>query len=254
MELINKIYMEIIPTLKKFGLNEKEIKVYLSLLEYGPASVRKLAQLSGVNRGTTYDILKSLMALSLVSYYHKDTKQIFVAEDPVKFLDAITEKEQSLLHVKKDMQDMMPSLKSLYKKAGGKPVVKFYEGIKTMKIILQDVLSVTEESKEKTYYIFSSSSIRPYLHQAWPTFTAERIKRGIYVNAIALGHMGTKAPLSERKVLIKEESSPTYLLIYPGKVAMISVNEHKELMGLIIEDQALFESQLQIFNYIWKTL
>jgi len=246
--------METIPLLKKFGLNEKEIKVYLALLEYGPLSVRKLAQISGVNRGTTYDILKALKDLSLVSYYHKETKQIFVAEDPKNLVNALEEKEQILLEVKKDIQGILPSLQSVYKKSGGKPVVKFYEGLKAMKTVLQDVLDVTEKSKEKTYYIFSSLNIRPYLHQAWPNFTKERVKRGIHVHAIALGHGGTKAPLAIRKSLTNQEGSPTYFLMYEGKVAMISVNKDHELMGLIVEDEAMFESQLQIFKYLWKTL
>ena len=44
--------------LSKFGLSDKEIEVYLTLLSLGPAPVRKIAIESGVNRGTTYDILK----------------------------------------------------------------------------------------------------------------------------------------------------------------------------------------------------
>ena len=246
--------METVTLLKKFGLNEKEIKVYLVLLEYGSLSVRKLSSLSGVNRGTTYDILKSLKSQGLVSYYHKDTKQLFVAEDPEKLIQALKEKEQSLIDVTKDIETILPSLRSLYNKSGGKPIVKFYEGQKAMKTILQDVLDTTAASKEKTYYIFSSSTIRPYLHKSWATFTEERVKRGIYTHAIALGHIGSKAPLSIRKCLTPKEGSPTYVLIYNGKVAMISVNDNKELMGLIVEDEALFKTQLQIFKFIWQTL
>lgn len=246
--------METISLFKKFGLSEKEIKVYLALLGQGSSSVRKLSRISGINRGTTYDILKSLKSSGLVNYYHKDTMQMFSAEDPDVLINVLEEKEKSLSDVKKDVQAMLPSLKSLYHKPGGKPVVKFYEGLKAMKIVLQDVLNVTEKSKEKTYYIFSSSNIRPYLHQAWPNFTEERIKKGITVHVIAVGHTGTKAALSLRKSLSKEEGSPTYFLLYNGKVAMISVNDNKELMGLIVEDQAMFKSQLQIFKYIWQTL
>lgn len=246
--------METTSLLKKFGLSEKEIKVYLALLERGSSSVRKLSEVSGINRGTTYDILKSLQSSGLINFYHKGTKQTFMAEDPEVLLVALEEKEKSLLDAKKDIQTMLPSLKSLYNRAGGKPVVKFYEGPKAMRVILEDVLSVTEKSKEKTYYIFSSSTIRPYLHKAWPDFTEERIRRGVHVHAIAIGHLGSQSALAVRKSLTTKESSPTYFLIYQGKVAMISVNDNKELMGLIVEDMALFQSQLQIFKYIWQTL
>ena len=58
---------------KKLGLSEKEAAVYLSLLEHGASSVRNLAVLAGLNRGTTYDILKKLQELGLASFYHKNT-------------------------------------------------------------------------------------------------------------------------------------------------------------------------------------
>jgi len=88
--------MEIRAYLKDFGLSSKEIEVYLALLNGGAQPVRKIAADTGVNRGTTYDILKSLIAQGLVSYYHKKTHQYFIAEDPEKLTDAITQKERQL--------------------------------------------------------------------------------------------------------------------------------------------------------------
>ena len=63
--------------LGKYGLSDKEVKVYLALLELGPSPVRKVAGKAGVNRGTTYDILKSLRDQGLAGYYHKDKHQYF---------------------------------------------------------------------------------------------------------------------------------------------------------------------------------
>ena len=69
--------MEIQVILKNFGLSEKEIAIYLSLIELGPSSVREISNKSKVNRGTTYDILKALIALGIVSYYNKAIQAIF---------------------------------------------------------------------------------------------------------------------------------------------------------------------------------
>ena len=71
---------------KKLGLSDKEAHVYLSLLEHGTSSVRSLAASTKLNRGTTYDILKKLREVGLASFFHKNTKQHFVAEDPEKIL------------------------------------------------------------------------------------------------------------------------------------------------------------------------
>lgn len=246
--------MEITPILKQFGLNDKEIRVYLVLLETGPISVRSLADKSGINRGTTYDILKSLKNLGLASFYHKDTKQFFAAEDPEKLKNALEQKRQTLSEVESNLNKIIPELKSLYQQAGQKPAVKYYEGLSGIKTILSDVLETAAQATEKIYHVFSSSTIRPYLHQAWPAFTNQRIRNKIRVRVIAIGHSGTPAELSERKSLTTQEGSPTYILIYPGKVAMISINQEKKPLGLIIEDQAIFATHQQLFEYIWRSL
>ena len=75
--------------LKKIGLNDKEIRVYLTCLKLGPSSVRKIADNSEVNRGTAYDILRSLISLGLVTYYHQDKHQYFIAEDPARLKDTV---------------------------------------------------------------------------------------------------------------------------------------------------------------------
>ena len=49
-----------ITTLTKLGLSDKEIAVYTALLSLGSAPVRSVSELAKVNRGTSYDILKSL--------------------------------------------------------------------------------------------------------------------------------------------------------------------------------------------------
>jgi sugar-specific transcriptional regulator TrmB len=156
--------MEITPTLKQLGLSEKEIKVYLCLLETGPVSVRGLTAKSGINRGTTYDILKNLKDLGLVSYYHKATKQYFIAEDPNKLNGAIDKKLADLAEVKEKVSRLIPSLQSIYDKAGEKPVVKYYEGNLGVKIILADVLETVGQVNNKEYLVFSSSTIKhPWL-------------------------------------------------------------------------------------------
>ena len=246
--------MEFIPLLKQLGFSEKEIAVYLTLLANGPSSVRTLAQASRINRGTTYDILKSLKEHGLVSFYHKNTKQFFVAEDPSTLNKNLEDRIDSLEEMRGHLTNVIPELKSLFNAASDKPVVKYYEGFLGVKTVLSDVLETTGVSKEKRYCVFSSDAIRDYLYKAFPNFTKERIRKKIHVKAIGVGHEGTKALLAEKKSLDAKKSSPTYILIYPGKVAMISVNLTKQPLALIIEDEALFMTQQQLFNFIWDNL
>jgi len=246
--------MEIIPILKQFGLSEKEVKIFLTLLELGQSSVRNLAQQSNINRGTVYDILKNLKELGLISYYHKATKQYFIAEDPTKLSNLFEQKLQDFVATKDQVNQLIPYLKSLYDKAGEKPVVKYYEGYSGIKTILTDVLATAQQLSSKDYFIFSSSMVKSYLYKNFPDFTKQRINKKIKVKVIAIGHEGTTAEYAETKSLTKKEGSPTYILIYGDRVAMISINSQNEPLGIIVEDVALAATQKQLFEYIWNSI
>ena len=249
--LVDKRGLMIETILKKIGLSEKEIAIYLTCLQLGPAPVRKIGERAGINRGTTYDILKSLQELGLISYYHKDKHQYFIAEDPVTLHDALEQKQQALEKTKSEIDAILPELRSLYDKAATKPVVKYYESERGVKTILKDVISSCRQGS-KHYYVFSSSTIRPYLYSAYRNFTLDRIKAGVRVQTISIGPGGETKGLDERKWLNKEQGSPTYTLIYENKVAMISVNINKNQIGVIIEDKNIFATQKMLFEFIWK--
>ena len=240
--------------LQKVGLSDKEIKIYLTSLRLGPSSVRQVADSSGINRGTTYDILKSLIDLGLVSYYHKDKKQYFIAEDPEKIKDAIDDKKEELEKTKTEIDKIIPELKSIYNKAGEKPVVKFYEGYAGIKFVLQDLLKSLQRSEEKEYYVYSSSTIKEYLYNVYPEFSQDRFKQGVSVKEISIGPGGETRGLDTRKWLTRKESAPSYTLIYDGKVAMISVDASNKPIGVIIEDTNIYQTQKMIFEFSWSKL
>ncbi len=240
--------------LEKIGLNEKEIKIYLSCLRLGPSSVRNIAQESEINRGTTYDILKNLKEMGLVSYYHKDKNQYFIAEDPKKIEDVLEQKKKQLVETKKEIEKIIPELKSIYNNAKNKPVAKFYEGYSGIKLILHDVLHTLRDSGEKEYYVYSSSEIKDYLYNVYPQFSADRIKEDIKVKVVSIGPGGEMRGLDERKWLTKEESTPTYTLIYSGKVAMISIDKNQRPIGVIVEDVNIYQTQKMIFDFVWEKL
>lgn len=239
--------------LKKIGLNDKEIKVYLACLKLGPSSVRKLAKQAEINRGTTYDILKSLQELGLISYYHQDKHQYFIAEDPSKLKDVLEQKQQQLKETKTQIEEIIPQLQLIHDNAGDKPVAKYYEGEGGIKTILQDVLKVCG-SGSKEYYVYSSSTIKKYLYSAYRSFSAERIKTNIKVKSISIGPGGSTVGLDERRWLTKKESAPTYILIYNNKMAMISVDIDDKPIGVIIEDKNIYQTQKMIFEFVWAKL
>jgi sugar-specific transcriptional regulator TrmB len=248
----------IVEKLLQFGLDEKEISVYLALISLGPSPVRAISAKAGVNRGTTYDILKGLIGHGLASYYHQygkgDKKQYFVAEPPEKIVSAIEKKILDFNALKESVKTSLPELESLYEKSGAKPVSKYYEGTSGLRVILQDVIGTMAGAKEKEYYVYSSADIRSYLYKAYANFNRDRLKAKISVKVIALGRGGELAGMDERKWMSQEQAAPTYILIYSGKVAMISIAGSGDPVGVVVEDGALYETQKMIFEFNWNKL
>lgn len=250
--------MEIQVILKNFGLSEKEIAIYLSLIELGPSSVREISNKSKVNRGTTYDILKALIALGIVSYYNKATKQYFAAEEPEKLLSAIDQKKEDLDEVRGSIQENLPLIRTLFEKQGGKPVVKFYEGSKGVRQIFEDVLDEVSSAADKSYYLYSSATAehRKNVYGSMPDFSEKRIKKSIKVKIISLGEGGKLAGLDERKQMPigKEDLKATHEIIYAGKVAHISIDENGNPVGVVIQNEEIYNMQKTVFEFNWKNL
>lgn len=242
---------------KKIGLSEKEIKVYLKLLEVGSSSVRSIAELTDLNRGTAYDILKNLQQLGLVSYFHHDTKQNFVAENPDRLEGLLDNREKELHEIKNKIDEIIPELRSMQCSDSNKPVTKFYEGKHGIKIIMDDILLTMKRKGEKEYFIYSAPGVRDDIYAAYPDFIQKRIKNKISVKTNSLSNGGKTYGLDERKWLKNEgndKANMTYILIYYNKCAFISRDSNNNPVGVIIENKMIYETQKIIFNQLWKLL
>ncbi len=242
--------------LKKLGLDEKEIKIYLKLLEYGAISVRRLAELIALNRGTTYDGLKRLQEIGLVSYYYQEKKQHFISENPEKLLEILKKKEDEIEEAKNEILTVIPKLKSIQNKNNLKPVSKLYEKHTGIKTILDDLLSSmsTLPEKERCYHIYSSTQASADIHTAYPHFTKERIRKNISVKSISLARGGKLHGLDNRRWLGTDKDSATFILIYAGKCAFISRDSENIPVGILVENKMIYETQKMIFLKLWNFL
>ena len=68
--------------LEKFGLSNKEAKVYLSLLELGTSVVSDVAKKSQINRSTAYVLLESLAKHGLVSISERKNVRLYTPAPP----------------------------------------------------------------------------------------------------------------------------------------------------------------------------
>lgn len=238
---------------KKIGFSDKSAKVYLVLLGLGPSSVRKLSDSLDMNRGQVYEVLKELQEKEVVRFYREETKQLFVADDPESLRKLVDKREHELKIINKNVDKLIPELQALYNSGGHRPVAKYFKD-EDIKTILEDVLTVCELSEEKMYRVYSAEDVRDHLYEDFPSFSDARIAKNITVKVIATGSGGELRGLDERKWLKQDSKTPTYIFIYPGKTAYISFDAKDSLVGVIIENQGISETQKMIFDQLWDTL
>ena len=242
-----------ITTLKQLGFSDKYAKVYLALLQLGPSSVRNLAEFCDLNRGTTYDALKWMQEMGVVTFYKKESKQHFVAENPEKLHRLIRRQQEDLERTDRELDKVIPELQALYNKGGERPVARYF-GKDELNEILEDILATCEQSEEKKYRVYSAEGLREQLYKDFPSYSDARIAKGIEVDVISLGEGGEMRGLDERKWMQKTGEVPTYIMIYPGKTAYISLDAKEEPVGVVIENDGVFETQKMIFDQLWQTL
>lgn len=241
-------------TLEAVGLKPKDLKVYVTLLKLGTAPLRKVALECGLNRGTCYDTLRRLMEVGLVSYVDAKTHRFFTAEDPRKLTGVATRREVAVQEARLELQEAVPGLQELMGWSKHRPSVRYYEGDVGVRDILEDVLHTCAHASDKMYRVYSSAGIRDLILHAWPAYTKTRIHKKVRVKAIASGEGGRTSGLDERRWLSRDEKSPTYIFIYHGKTAFISLDAKQQLFGVVIDDEAIATAQIMIFEGLWKTL
>ncbi len=239
-----------IDKLLKFGLGEKEAKVYLACLELGDSVASDIALKSDLPRTLVYDILERLIDLGLISYSIKTHKKVFRAADPEEFLRIVHEKEEAI-------NEALPELKRLQKIKGVKrPKVEVYEGKEGMKTVMNDIL----RSGAEEFFAYGSSrssfEIIPAFMDEWHK---QRIKQKVtmkilYNNTKEAREKVKKKPESLKYAKYKfmpiELESPTATVIYENKVVLQSWT--KDPFAVLIEDEQMAENQKRYFEEVWR--
>jgi len=85
--------------LKEYGLDEKEVKIYASLVERGELNAYTLAKITGIHRSTAYAVIERLSSRGFISKIEKGEKTFYSAIEISKIIAKIKEKESLLLSI-----------------------------------------------------------------------------------------------------------------------------------------------------------
>lgn len=231
--------------LQSIGLTDKEARVYLAALELSTNVVAEIAAKAKINRVTTYDIAEKLLKKGLLSTHTKAGIRYFTATDP----DVVLQEHKRRIQ---DLQKALPELRRLHGKVPH-PRIQYFEGIDGIKTIYADTLTAHTEILNYA----NSEEIRTH----WPSYdheyVAQRVKKKIYLRGIAPDddygrtvHAGDKNNFREIRLVPKEEIAITNEInIYDDKIAIVSFRDN--LIGMIIENDDIANTQRALFKMIW---
>lgn len=127
--------------LKRLNLDEREIAVYLVLLQLRMARASAVAKAAKQSRSHTYLVLRSLQERGLVAEMERGKVLHFVAEPPDRLLGYIEGREEELRTLKPLVRGALPYLESLQHPLVEQARITTLSGPEGMKHVYRELMS-----------------------------------------------------------------------------------------------------------------
>jgi sugar-specific transcriptional regulator TrmB len=237
--------------LKKFGLTEYEIKVYMALLSEGAKKGGEVSKLSKVPHGKTYEALLSLAEKGFVSILPVKPK-VFTAINPalaVKHYSSV--KMDDMKKLEKEIIEKLELIKTLPKEAPkAADKLTIVHGMKNERNLSKHTYDIAKKYvKNMSTYEFVSSNARE-----------EARKRGIKIFQIATREMQNlkKNAKEELKKGVPVKYFPfeeLRLKIIDGDKAVLTIinpENPKDKLGVFIESKEFAHAMEYYYDMVWK--
>jgi sugar-specific transcriptional regulator TrmB len=237
--------------LKLLGLNEIDVKIYLTLLKLGESSASDIAIKSETPRASIYDVLERLEKEGFVSHIVKDFKKYFSAAPPNVIIKSLEYKKQKL-------KDILPELEKIKNTSKEISKAEIYTGLKG----LQTILNLVLESKEMFVLGASrkSAEVLPFFMERWHI---ERVRRKIKVKIIYNDTKEIRESFKNAKDYLKIKGgwdskflhtdylSPIMTIVFGDKVTLITWKKDNP-SAILIKNREIAETYKEYILNLWK--
>jgi len=234
--------------LQQLGLSEKESALYLTALDSGVVSITQLAKKSGLKRPTCYLVIEELVKKHLLTKTPKGKRICYKAENPLILSQQIAKTQETL-------NMLLPSLLSSFQKHSHQPKIRFYEGKQQISKMSEEIYHAKE-----IWAMFSPKNfLNVFSKQENKHFFNILIRHGGVIydmfedtpQAREFAQAKHRTGISHVKFLPSDFKIATDFMVYEDKLAIVSF---ENLIGLIIEDKAIAQTQRQMLKFIWEKL
>jgi sugar-specific transcriptional regulator TrmB len=237
-----------ISVLRELGFSEREIKVYIALLEIGKSTAGPIAVRARLPQTKVYETLGKLIGRGLVSYIVVSKTKHFQAESPKEIFSLIEEKKEKFKEILDELE-----MKQKFGKEGQTAVV--HEGYKSLKILFNSIAN--QLTRRDYYYAFALKEA--YKTGSAPDFFANihKIIASKKIKDLAIASFDIKNEIKANyldnpniKLRFVKNSMPVGVVIVPGKVIQLSWGELPTAVE--IDSIKIAEDYKKFFEDMWK--
>lgn len=237
---------EIKKSLHSLGLSDKEIYVYIALLELGESPVNKITERSELNRVTVYPVLKSLIEKGFVSKFLMERKSHFKAIMPNQILEIIKEKEESI-------KEALPKLNAISHSIKSTTSVELFKGSKGISSFLEKLYS----GDEKEFWAYGNGELIDEMIKYQSLHGRKlrinkKIKMNIIVNPIKREYLENPEYAKLTKIKFNSKLKDINVYIVFGKKLVGIFELTKELSAIIIENEEIANYHKFIYDGLMR--
>ena len=246
--------LQLLSTLQETGLTHKEARVYLAMLELGESSIIPIAERAEVKRTTVYNYLEDFRRLGLISMTVRNRHQYYTASSPARLQEIMSERL-------KRVEQIIPTLFSLFKQEDSKPSVQMFEGVQGIKEVFR--LSLDAVGKQVYAIPVYASGHSHVGNQFIENYLDQIEKRAIKYYSLRLLSDETYykktrykryhlTPQEQREVRTAPEwfTPQSHIHMYDDKVAIFSQTQEKPY-AMIITSTSFYQTMRLFFQSVW---
>jgi sugar-specific transcriptional regulator TrmB len=236
---------KIFEILESIGLHKNEIIVYFDLIKVGHSSAHEISHRTKIHRPNVYDILDKLIKKGIVTQSIENNVKIFYPVSPKNLLNYLKQKEY-------DLKKVIPEIEKIHSHPPEKRRVTMSEGIKSFRIILDDLL----EKDEPIYVYGIPKGVDDTIGGFIEDFHERRIKKGVLMK-----HIYNKDAQDRIKLLNKmdytearyfpSDYNTTISTLICGNIVLLIFWEDP-ISTILIENRAIAEAYKNYFDILWE--
>lgn len=239
--------------LRKIGLTENEIKIYIDLLKLGTSTAYDIGKRTGIYRVHVYDKLEQLMDKGLVTHIYKGAKKYFQATHPSKIKQYIEDKKREIEIQEAEVNAILPEMEAMANLPKESTFVEVFKGNEGLKYFLKDVIktarevliiSIDDQKYQEAFPIF----MKQYFRDLKKKKIKERIittkRKGVFLFDKSL------ASTTEYRFLEATKFNTVHTVVYSDKIVIVTWGS--PATAVMIKNNAVAETYRAHFEHLWK--